>query len=243
MLRKYRSLWARTHAGVPERNVATFNVNRHRGFYIAIGASVIATLGVAVILPFARDLALEVALCIFFSVYLGMVVPVATRRVTPAYLRRHADDEDPPAPIIFAVMLLTGLLSAVSLFLSIAGANRGAHLRLELSTLAVILGWFAIHTMMAMHYAYEFYGSAAEGTKALRDDGAAGGLDFSGSEAPDGISFLYFSFVVGMTAQTSDTDVSTNAMRRLVTIHGIFSFFYNTVILAAAVNLVVSLAQ
>jgi uncharacterized membrane protein len=223
--------------------VATFNLNRHRGFYIAIGASVLATLGVVVILPFARDLALEVALCIFFSVYLAMVLPVATRRLSPAYLRQHADDEDPPAPVIFAVMLVTGLLSAVSLFLAIAGTDRGADLRLGLSTLAVILGWFAIHTMMAMHYAYEFYGSPAQGIKPQRDDGAAGGLEFSGSEAPDGISFLYFSYVVGMTAQTSDTAVSTNTMRRLVTIHGIFSFFYNTVILAAAVNLVVALAH
>lgn len=223
--------------------MATFYVKRHRGFYIAIGASLLATLGVAVILPFARDLALEVALCIFFSVYLAMVVPVATGRLSPAYLRQHADDEDPPAPVIFAVMLVTGVLSAVSLFLSIAGAGHSANLRLGLSTLAVILGWFAVHTMMAMHYAYEFYGSPAEGTKPLRDDGAAGGLEFSGSEPPDGISFLYFSYVVGMTAQTSDTSVSNNAMRRLVTIHGIFSFFYNAVILAAAVNLVVALAH
>lgn len=223
--------------------MATFNLKRHRGFYIAIAASAAAVLGVVVILPFARDLALEVALCIFFFVYLAMVIPVATRRLTPSYLRKHADDEDPPAPVIFGVMIATTVLSAISLFLSIAAMRYGADLRLGLSTLSVVLGWFAIHTMMAMHYAYEFYGSPEKGEKALRDDGAVGGLEFSGSEPPDGISFLYFSYVVGMTAQTSDTEVSTNAMRRLVTVHGIFSFFYNTVILAAAVNLVVSLAK
>jgi uncharacterized membrane protein len=223
--------------------VAILNVKRHRGFYIAIASSAIAVFGVAVILPFARNIALEVALCIFFSVYLAMVLPVATRRLSAAYLRKHADDEDPPAPFIFAVMIATALLSAISLFLSMFSASHGADLRLGLSTLSVVLGWFAIHTMMAMHYAYEFYGSPAEGQKPLRDDGAAGGLEFSGSEPPDGMSFLYFSYVVGMTAQTSDTEVSRNAMRRLVTVHGIFSFFYNTLILAAAVNLVVSLAH
>jgi uncharacterized membrane protein len=222
--------------------VATFNVKRHRGFYLALAASVIAVLAVGLILPFARDLTLDIALAIFNLVYLAMVLPVATRRLTAAYLRQHADDEDPPAPIIFSVMIATAVLSAVSLFLSMGGGGHGVDLRLGLGMLAVVLGWFAIHTMMAMHYAYEFYGRPEQGQKALRDDGAVGGLEFSGSEAPDGISFLYFSYVVGMTAQTSDTSVSNNAMRRLVTIHGIFSFFYNTVILAAAVNLAVSLA-
>jgi len=223
--------------------VTTFNLKRHRGFYTAIAASAIAVLCVGVILPIARDLTLEIALSVFFFVYLAMVFPVATRRATAIYLRKHADDEDPPAPVIFVVMFATAVLSAVSLFLSISATGHGVDLRLALSTLSVILGWFVIHTMMAMHYAYEYYGSPAEGHQARGKDGAAGGLEFSGSEAPDGISFLYFSYVVGMTAQTSDTEVSTNAMRRLVTIHGIFSFFYNTVILAAAVNLVVALAH
>ena len=64
-----------------------------------------------------------------------------------------------------------------------------------------------------------------------------------GGEEPDGTAFLYFSYVVGMTAQTSDTAVVSNAMRRLVTLHGVFSFFFNTVIVAASVNVAISLAQ
>ena len=60
---------------------------------------------------------------------------------------------------------------------------------------------------------------------------------------PDALSFLYFSFVVAMTAQVSDVTVTSNAMRRLVLLHGIVSFFFNTVIIAVAVNIVVSLSH
>ena len=138
--------------------------------------------------------------------------------------------------VVTAVWFSARLTAAVAPppLLVMMGAHSG--LRLGLSTGAVILGWFTVHTMMAMHYAFEFYGSMPMGRQAKRKDGASGGLEFSGSEDPDGVSFLYFSFVVGMTAQTSDTEVSSNAMRRLVTIHGIFSFFFNTVIIAAAVE-------
>ena len=45
-----------------------------------------------------------------------------------------------------------------------------------------------------------------------------------------------------MTAQVSDVVVRTTAMRRTTLAHGIGSFFYNTVILALAVNAAVAYA-
>jgi uncharacterized membrane protein len=98
--------------------------------------------------------------------------------------------------------------------------------------------------MLAFHYAYEYYGTDATSPKEA--DGRrrhVGGLDFPGKEAPDALSFLYFSFVIGMTAQVSDVEVTSNAMRKLVLLHGILAFFFNTVILAAAVNVVVALGH
>jgi uncharacterized membrane protein len=108
----------------------------------------------------------------------------------------------------------------------------------------VVLGWLTLHSMLAFHYAYEYYGTD-EASPAGKDGKKAhvGGLDFPGKEMPDGLSFLYFSFVVAMTAQVSDVTVTSNTMRRLVLFHGILSFFFNTVILAIAVNVVVSLGH
>ena len=46
-----------------------------------------------------------------------------------------------------------------------------------------------------------------------------------------------------MTAQTSDVAVTTTTMRKLNLLQAIVSFFFNTVLVAAAVNFVVSLGQ
>ena len=60
---------------------------------------------------------------------------------------------------------------------------------------------------------------------------------------PGAYDFLYFAFVTGMTAQTSDVAITSTAMRKFNLIHGIVSFFFNTVLVAAAVNVVISLAS
>ena len=48
--------------------------------------------------------------------------------------------------------------------------------------------------------------------------------------------FLYHSFTIGMTAQTSDVAVTTTGMRRLTLLQAVISFFYSTVLIALAVN-------
>lgn len=49
--------------------------------------------------------------------------------------------------------------------------------------------------------------------------------------------FAYFAFVVGMTAQTADVAVSSPRMRRLVMLHGLLAFAFNTSIVALTINL------
>ena len=152
--------------------------------------------------------------------------------LTADYLNEHARDEDTPAQGILLVVVVVILASVVSLFLALnqpGGAEPG---EVVASIASVVLGWFTVQVMGALHYAYEYYQmpDTAEG----RD--VEGGLDFPGDEKPDGMAFLYFSFTVGTSVATSDTKVSTNAMRRRVLVHLVFSHFYNTIILAAAVN-------
>ena len=76
----------------------------------------------------------------------------------------------------------------------------------------------------------------------MRDPGRTG-WEHAGDEPPDGMDFIYFSVVVAMTAQTSDAQVTSRKMRRIVSGHSLFSFLFNTVIVAAAVNIVVSPGQ
>lgn len=208
---------------------------RHLGFYLAVGAGLVAGLVAWLTAP---GLILLAGVNAFFLAYLVLAM-TQIFRMDPAFLRKHADQEDAPAPLILAVTAVAVAVSAVSLFLVLID-DQHKPLELGLSVASVALGWFAIHTMWAMHYAFEYYEVREV---SARKKALAGGLEFPGGEDPDGTSFLYFSYVVGMTAQTSDTSVTSNAMRRLVTLHGVFAFFFNTILVAAAVNIAITLAQ
>jgi uncharacterized membrane protein len=84
--------------------------------------------------------------------------------------------------------------------------------------------------LFAIHYAHRYYGEPAQE--------AGRGLIFpEPNAAPNYSEFVYFAFCIGMTYQVSDVMTCTRAFRRLVTFHGALSFFYNTFVLALAVNL------
>jgi len=67
------------------------------------------------------------------------------------------------------------------------------------------------------------------------------GLAFPTEPQPNYWDFIYFSFVIGMTFQVSDVQVTSTPLRRLVIAHGVISFFFSVAILALAVNLGASL--
>ncbi|MDB5561784.1 MAG: putative rane protein [Hyphomicrobiales bacterium] len=212
---------------------------RHLAFYIA------ATIGVLVgsaAFVFSRGLAIEIGASAFFLTYL-VLVGRQLPKLSAVFLRAHADEADAPVPLIFLATIATVSISATSLFILINSAGARETVALVLSIVSVLLGWFSVNTMMGLHYAYEYYESR-DASPGKRGQGPFdGGLLLPDGEKPDGVSFLYFSNVVGMTAQVSDVQVSSNKMRRLVLVHGVFSFFFNTIILAAAVNIIVSLGH
>jgi uncharacterized membrane protein len=109
-------------------------------------------------------------------------------------------------------------------------------LHVALSFLALGLSWLLIHTRFAFHYAHLYYVGARR-----RDKDAAGGLDFPGEREPDYLDFAYFSFVIGMTSQTSDVNVTTRLMRRVTLAHGILAFGFNVIVVALSVNIFASL--
>jgi len=112
---------------------------------------------------------------------------------------------------------------------------------LGFAMLSIPLGWFTIHAMAALHYAHVYWMDGDAIDTETKKKMPVGGLEFPGSKRPEGWDFLYFATVIGMTAQTADTAITTSHMRRVVLVHSILSFFFNTVIVAAVVNLAVSL--
>jgi uncharacterized membrane protein len=197
-----------------------------------------ALVGGMVRLSLAFPLGADVA----FAVYVVLVLREMPK-LTADYLRKRARAADLPLLLIFAVTGAVVTAALLSLFQVLNSKGAPHPFELALALLAIPLGWFTIHAMTALHYAHVYWMDDEEtdsGSKS-KDRVPVGGLAFAGTKRPEGWDFLYFSTTVGMTSQTSDTEVSTTQMRRIVLVHSIVSFFFNTVIVAAAVNLAVSL--
>jgi uncharacterized membrane protein len=231
-----------TAKGAPSGKTADANapnpaLRRHRPFYIAAIAGLIVLGAAWFLLPV---FAIAAGANAFFLAYLVLTF-MQLPHLSADFLKTHAKESDAPVLVIFIVTGAALMVSIASLFILVNSAGTPDPVRLVLSVMSVVLSWFAIHTMTALHYAYEYYErtETSPGGDGGRD--VVGGLEFPGADEPDGPSFLYFSYVVGMTAQVADVRVESNAMRKLVTIHGVFSFFFNTVIVAATVNVVVSM--
>lgn len=175
----------------------------------------------------------------FFIAYLLSTVAVAYG-ATPESFRERADIGDEGMPLIIFITLASIAVSMWSIFALLNQGGTPAHLRLFLSVASVPLGWLTLHTISAFHYAHLYYARAdAPGGK--RKD--KGGLDFPGSGEPGVWDFLYYSFTIGMTAQVSDVQVEATGLRKVTLLHSIVSFFFNTVLLALAVNVIVSLVH
>jgi uncharacterized membrane protein len=149
-------------------------------------------------------------------------------------IRRRAATQDEGAIVILVLTVATALASLLAIVAllgtSTAGAARQRSSELILATITIVLSWAFIHTMFALHYAHEFY-----------DQSGAPGLAFPGGEdKPDYWDFVYFSLVIGMTAQVSDVGITTKEIRRTVAAHGVVSFFFNAALLALTVNIAAS---
>ncbi|WP_083638908.1 DUF1345 domain-containing protein [Rhizobium oryziradicis] len=209
--------------------------HRRSPFY---AASIMGLMTLVILLYIKPALSIESAAIVFFLVYLGfMIRRIPT--VTAERLKTSPERDDGPAVLIPVVSLLAIVAAVVALFNALNQSGTPDLLKVSLAFLSVISGWFTIHTMFAMHYAHHYW----QYRKSDQGEGPRQGLDFPQTEEPGSYDFLYFSFVIGMTAQTSDVAVTTTEMRCINLAHAVVSFFFNTVLVAAAVNAVVSIAS
>ena len=206
--------------------------SRHLPFYVALAATAAAGLSAFWVTPL---LAVVIAANSFFATYLAMTL-ARFPRLSAIELRKSAAIDDIPVAAIFAAGLAAVVAALVSLFIMLNAGHAAPGWELALAACAVPLGWLTIHMMAAVHYAHLFW-------QAGESDGAARGLDFPSTPEPGAVEFIYFAFVIGMTAQTSDVAITTRSMRRINIPHAVVSFFFNTVLVAAAVNAAVTLSN
>jgi uncharacterized membrane protein len=146
-------------------------------------------------------------------------------------VRRNAAMQDDGRFLIVLVTALGAFASIAAIVFELGASHRGTP-QLVLATATIALSWAAVHTAFALHYAHEYY----RGHK-------PGGLQFPSGDTADHADywdFVYFSFVIGMTAQVSDVGITDRLIRRTATVHGIISFIYNTALVALMVNIAAS---
>jgi uncharacterized membrane protein len=200
---------------------------RHARFYVALAVG-LAVLAATIAMGFgSKALRTLLAGNAFFLAYL-VLTALYLGRATAAHLRRAAVADDEGLPLILLLTAVAVALSVGAIFLLLRDAGEAATRGGVLAVAGVPLGWLTLHTLAAFHYARLYYAPAAG-----RD---SGGLEFPGTAEPGPWDFLYFAFVIGMTAQVADVAVSSTRMRRAALVHGAAAFFFNAVILALAVN-------
>jgi uncharacterized membrane protein len=158
-------------------------------------------------------------------------------RADVAHIRRRASEQDEGAAFILLLSIVATFASLVAVVIALGGAKQGTQgntaLHVALAFTTILLSWAFVHTIFSFHYAHEYYGE--------RRDGKIGGLHFPDDREPDYRDFLYFSLVIGMTSQVSDVAISSKVIRRVASLHGVLSFFFNLVVLALTVNMVANL--
>lgn len=214
------------------------HIRHHAAFYVALAAGILVW-----ILALRMGWAIPPVLGgnAFFVIYLAFVA-AARVGMSPEDLRRHASEEDEGILVIVLLAVVAIAFSLTAIFTLLNQSGQPGTWQLICAIASVPLGWFTLHTIAAFHYAHLYY-APADGPPEGKAQADSGGLQFPGGQAPDAWDFLYYSFVVGMTAQVSDVAVLDREIRRFTLAHGVLSFFYNTVLIALAVNVAITLAR
>ena len=176
---------------------------------------------------------ITIALCGIDGFFLGYLLLTLwlIMQTTGADLRKRAEEDDEGVVLILLLVLTAVVVSLGAIIQVLSSPNQGGF-TIGLSLAAVPLGWAMVQTLAAFRYARLYYtGSVGEG------------LSFPKTREPGPWDFLYHAFAVGTSSAVSDVTTETTEMRRLVMLHATGSFFYNTVILALAVNAGIVLAE
>jgi uncharacterized membrane protein len=139
---------------------------------------------------------------------------------------------------MFLLVIFSALTSIFAIALMLANnknvSTPQTSIHIALSAIAILCSWFLTHTMFTLHYATCYYREDSSNP----DASYAGGISFPTEEMLDYFDFMYFSFTLGMTSQTSDVTITSRAMRRLSLGHALCSFFFYSIIISLSVGVV-----
>lgn len=154
-----------------------------------------------------------------------------------SHILERAKQQDEGKWIILIVALIAIMVCFIAIIEQLSHVSKDQALQksmIIILTIGTIFStWLLLHTLFAIHYAHDYYLA-----KSRNEDA---GLDFPKTEQPDYLDFIYFSYIIGTSAQTADVSITNSHVRHLNIVHCVLAFVFNTVILAIAINVAASL--
>jgi uncharacterized membrane protein len=199
--------------------------------------AVLTGVAVALVMPTAMGLVARALMGWNAGVWLYLaLIALMMVRADHTHLRRVAAVQAEGAPVVMLVVVLAALVSLAGIVaeLSVAKVPGTPHAwpHLLFALVTVIGSWLLIPMNFTLTYASVFYAASKRGLLFPDRDPAF---------EPHYSDFLYFAFTIAVASQTADIAVASPAMRRLVLLHAIVSFAFNTAILAFAINVAASM--
>ncbi|HEY3621115.1 MAG TPA: DUF1345 domain-containing protein [Roseiarcus sp.] len=224
---------AKPPAKTPTGFLATF-AHRPRllaGAILMVAAYIPLQLGVEIREATRLLIAWNVGAWAFLIMILHMVMD--PRREASVFSR--PEDENQWMLVVLGIVASLAAIAAIVWELgpvkTMTGWPKAGHLALVAVT--VLSAWTFLQVMFALHYAGVYF---------VRRKGTyQGGLEFPGCSEPRWMEFFYQAFVIGCTFASSDVNVTSMRMRRIVVIQGVVGFFFNAIILALTINVAANL--
>jgi uncharacterized membrane protein len=159
-------------------------------------------------------------------------------RADHSQVRASAERQDERGGAVLGAVIVGAMFSVYAIVSELSNMKQAsghqAALHYAFTALTVIGSWLLVGVMYCLHYAHLYY-TANKNTLPLKFP--------EGHVQPNYWDFLYFSFTLSIAVQTSDVQIMTRNMRKLVLGHCLLSFFFNLVILGLSVNIAASLVN
>lgn len=215
---------------MPEKK-ATYLDSHHRQF-IALAVALLAYF-------LTRKFSLPINLILTWISYAFSILTISWISILtlhPLEVRERAKLEDSSITFIFLFIITSAFVSLFAVVILLQATKGQSEKQVAehviLTIASVVISWWLTHTVFTLRYAHLFYSEKDE-------NGELGyGLEFPKEPNPDYLDFVYFSFIIGMTFQVSDVEISSRKIRRLAWVHSILSFVFNTVIVALSINII-----
>ncbi|MES2446359.1 MAG: DUF1345 domain-containing protein [Bacteroidota bacterium] len=214
-------------------------MDAHHKLYISLGIAILAFIISNFISNGGMELELRLMATwlsyLFSSLALGWITILSSH---PSEVKHEAHAQDSSRSLVFLFVVVAAFASLFAILLLLRGfaGDNGPSALVLVPLTAVVGSWWLVHTVFTLRYAHFYYCDIDNDVKGGSQK--PGGLEFPAEKQPDYLDFAYFAFVVGTTFQVSDVQITSRRIRRLVWMHGLLSFAFNTFIVAFAINVV-----